>query len=344
MRTVFLLSILALGCGTPQLKAPVEVCDNDTDDDGDGKTDCADPACFSFAQCCLDLCGEGTTLCEGSGFRVCTMNGKTQCREPGPLEACSEGLVCSGGTCVKTCSNQCVLGTQQCSGTNGLVACTTLPSGCTDWTLVQGGTCGCTPFTAVEACQGLTCGNVTRANGCGAMQTYSCGPACPVPDAGACVPETNTALCSTAGYACGTLGVFDRCGVKRLVDCGGCPNGQSCLSDDFSSACAACAAEDDLTLCNRQGLSCGAGSAVDACGTTRTLDCGACPDAGGSCQPLLGGCTATAQCCGAASCGAAGLCCLAQASACSDDADCCAGSCTFSADGGAVCSTAPQIP
>ncbi len=51
------------GCGTPTVAADagVEICNNGKDDNGDGKTDCEDPQCFSSPFCLsgLEICNNG---------------------------------------------------------------------------------------------------------------------------------------------------------------------------------------------------------------------------------------------------------------------------------------------
>ena len=127
-----------------------EICDNQKDDDNDGKTDCSDPECFSFAQCCFDLCSDGTSICDTGGVRSCALNATTKCRSFAPAIACNNGLVCSGGGCVATCSNQCTAGARQCSSTGSVVECKLLGSGCTDWVLQPACAQG-------QACSGGAC-------------------------------------------------------------------------------------------------------------------------------------------------------------------------------------------
>jgi hypothetical protein len=219
--------------------------------------------------------------------------------------------------------------------------------------------CGCTPLTSGAACQiaGKTCGTITRFNGCGEMSDFTCGVACAAD--GGCQAETNAELCTRSKYICGMLGVKDRCGVARLIQCGVCIAPNSCFIDEeitdggFASNCGACAPEDDWTFCNRHGASCGQLLAPlkDNCGMNRSPNCGEClTEDGGDgcgvgsvanvcgCQMPLSGCTANDQCCAGAKCGSNGMCCVAAGNKCGDDADCCQGHCTAQGtDGGAVC-------
>jgi len=130
-----------------------EVCNNRVDDDGDSFVDCADQDCFLNSACfatCTDLCSDGASICDGAGVRTCMLDPMTSCRAFAPAVACSNGLVCSGGACVATCSNQCTAGAKTCSNTGGVVECKTLPSGCTDWV-------GPTMCSNTEVCSGGSC-------------------------------------------------------------------------------------------------------------------------------------------------------------------------------------------
>ncbi|MBI5517020.1 MAG: PPC domain-containing protein [Deltaproteobacteria bacterium] len=100
----------ATGSGAFQLSvgtAPLEVCDNRVDDDGDGAADCADPDCATFPPCmmCLPTGPENNpTACADGRDNDC--NGRTDCADPGcsalpsccrptgpegSLEACTDG-------------------------------------------------------------------------------------------------------------------------------------------------------------------------------------------------------------------------------------------------------------
>src|SRR4051812_45187229 len=92
-----LFSAVALGCSTQPPDPPPlgpETCDNGKDDNGDGKTDCADPKCFTNAKCSsnLEKCDDGV---DNDG------NGQTDCADPSCDGAdCAMGCACAGG--VKT--------------------------------------------------------------------------------------------------------------------------------------------------------------------------------------------------------------------------------------------------
>jgi len=91
------------------------------------------------------------------------------------------------------------------------------------------------------------------------------------PGGGECIPETDLAFCQRLGKQCGEFVDFDNCGASRTVaSCGRCDGAATCTA---SNQCG-CVPEDDATLC---GTDCGPKSVVDRCGTTRALDCAACP-------------------------------------------------------------------
>lgn len=129
----------------------VEVCKNGLDDDGDGQTDCSDTECFGVEGCfatCVDLCSEGTTLCESGGVRTCEKL-SDGCYSFGAATACDSSLVCSVGACVDTCTDACTEGAMACSG-GAVVQCVKLSTGCTEWV-------NPTACPAGEICNGGTC-------------------------------------------------------------------------------------------------------------------------------------------------------------------------------------------
>lgn len=205
-----------------------ENCTNLVDDDNDQKTDCADPDCFSFAQCCFDTCTDGTSICDTGGVRTCALNPATGCRAFGAATACNGGLLCSGGGCVATCTNQCTLGAKQCGSSGSVVECKTLPSGCTDWAL---------------------------------------NPACPQGQAcsgGTCVVATScTNQCTQAATRCTAGGQFQQC-VQLMSGCTDwtfpamCASGQTCAQP--ATTCAA------PPMCTQGAVRCNATTpAVETC-------------------------------------------------------------------------------
>lgn len=294
-------------------------------------------------------------------------------------DGCPDGKLCRNGFCLTgdpnvipdactpvTCtqmqamcgviSNGCgqILDCGKCSGAD---TCGGGPNG-------RPNQCGCTPLTKEVACQiaDKNCGSITRFDGCGMMSVFRCGEDCGAD--GGCVGESTADLCGKATYTCGKLGVKDRCGNQRLVDCGSCGTGATCQIDEEisdggkASTCGPCVPEGDGTLCNRVGASCGAlpGSVMDNCGQPRTVSCGDCLDEVGNevcgksfanvcgCHAPLSGCTVDDQCCFGSVCGGNGMCCVKVNQQCSDDSDCCFGHCTGQPDAGAICVVLASTP
>jgi hypothetical protein len=178
-----------------------ENCTNHADDDGDGFIDCADPDCFTDTACfqtCLDLCTTGAVICDGTGTRACETD-SMGCKMFGAVTACGASLVCSGGACVSSCTNQCSPGMKQCSNTGGIVECQMLATGCTDW--VGPTACGSTEVCSAGTCvaQGM-CTNqctagATRCTTGGQQQTC-------VNQSSGCTDWSFPAPCSGGGMTC----------------------------------------------------------------------------------------------------------------------------------------------
>ncbi|MBK7861674.1 MAG: hypothetical protein IPJ65_24270 [Archangiaceae bacterium] len=92
-----LLGAMALACawacgGTPpETMLGAEICDNGKDDNGDKKTDCADPKCFSNAKCRvrLEICDNGLDD---------DVNGDVDCADLACQgQSCGIGCTCNGG-------------------------------------------------------------------------------------------------------------------------------------------------------------------------------------------------------------------------------------------------------
>ncbi len=100
---------------------------------------------------------------------------------------------------------------------------------------------------------------------------------CVQPDVPMCTPTT----CQQLGYDCGKAG--DGCG--NLIDCGTCPNGQTCGSQS-PNVCGGMMCTP--TTCQQLGYDCG--KTGDGCGNV--IDCGTCPNGqtcGGTGQPNVCG-------------------------------------------------------
>jgi hypothetical protein len=135
--------------------------------------------------------------------------------------------------------------------------------------------------------------------------------ACVTPDApDACVAKT----CPELGVNCGPTG--DGCG--GLLQCGGCPDGQTCGGGGIPSVCGAATCKPKS--CADQGIQCG--PAGDGCG--RPILCGSCPGneiCGGGGQPGVCG----NQACTPKSCAQQGIQCGSAGDGCGNPLQC--GSC-----------------
>ena len=147
--------------------------------------------------------------------------------------------------------------------------------------------CSCTPETDAAFCarQGKQCGAVIATDNCGATRTVVCGT-CPVGvvctanNLCSCTRETDAAFCARQGKQCGTVTAPDNCGVTRTVpSCGTCPSPQVCGANNVCS----CTSETDAQFCTRLRANCGVLTAVDNCGSQRSVNCGACPNGQGCC-------------------------------------------------------------
>jgi hypothetical protein len=99
-----------------------------------------------------------------------------------------------------------------------------------------------------------------------------------------CPPEPVASICARLGADCASVTTIDVCGESRTVDCGACPAGTVCGAGAAPNVCATCAAENDAEFCSRLGKNCGAVTAPDNCGASRTATCGTCGGAD-TCSP-----------------------------------------------------------
>ncbi|RVU41584.1 hypothetical protein EA187_18170 [Lujinxingia sediminis] len=99
-----------------------------------------------------------------------------------------------------------------------------------------------------------------------------------VEDPDACEAESDDALCSDNGAECGELTVVDSCGTERTVNCGDeasvCAPEETCGGAGEDNLCGCTPLESDTQLCQLSSYACGPLTAVDSCGTERTVNCG----------------------------------------------------------------------
>jgi hypothetical protein len=177
-------------------------------------------------------------------------------------DGCGRLLDCGSCQLPATCGGGGVPG--QCGAPD---AATCKPQTCTDQHL------GC--GLAGDGCGNqLDCGSCPTGQACGGGGVPG---QCGAPDGGSCVPTT----CVSQGIGCGPTG--DGCG--NLIQCGGCPTGQTCGGAGVSGQCGTPPQNQCVALtCAQQGFNCG--PAGDGCG--HLLQCGTCSGGatcGGSGQP-----------------------------------------------------------
>ncbi|MBW2732990.1 MAG: hypothetical protein JRH20_11410 [Deltaproteobacteria bacterium] len=186
-------------------------------DDGCGKScgSCALGACSSgvCTDTCEDQCTDGDALCDTSGqLRTCARDA-SGCASYGIAEACPSGGICSGGSCVDTCNDQCTLGARRCNSLDLVQTCLTLTTGCTDWSeptacatgvCQDGGVCGetCTDECTLgeERCNGAEHETCVRRPTCLTWRPVPCrgGDRC---EGTSCVPFLCEPDCP-AGMTC----------------------------------------------------------------------------------------------------------------------------------------------
>ena len=99
-----LLSCIAIEGGGP------EVCDNGSDDDGDGATDCADPDCDFFAGCTENCSNESDD--DGDGAIDCD---DIYCKDKTPcIEICNNGIDDNNNNAIDCGDENCAFKSQYC--------------------------------------------------------------------------------------------------------------------------------------------------------------------------------------------------------------------------------------
>ena len=143
---------------------------------------------------------------------------------------------------------------------------------------------GCVP---TRGCSFAECGPIGVDDGCGNLLDcggcetgFTCGLL--VPNRCGCIPfDAGTQVCpkADAGIAmCGSI-TLNNCGTFETFVCGPatCDTGFECAEN------LCCSPPSDAQLCATSRFECGRGVAIDACGTRRELDCGACTGLGERC-------------------------------------------------------------
>lgn len=235
---------------------------------------CCTPTSCSGRECGDDGCGTACGTC-GTGSRCDRTSFRcVACSAETPAGFCARqataGLVCGA-----------IAGTDPCTGADRLEDC----GGCTNGR-------GCAPDHTCTApvtesreqfCARLQadCGSVTDPDS-SPPRTENCGQCPPEQDClgnvcTGCVPEDHDAFCARqvqAGLTCGVITATDSCGAARTEDCGAGRCLGTDICDTATHSCRACPEQSDAELCARDGKDCGDHPTTDACGRSRTPNCG----------------------------------------------------------------------
>lgn len=275
---------------------PAEICNNNQDDDCDGRTDCADSNCGNGTTCganriceagqCNLACGDGPgqTCCENAS-RDCRNNCGTQGRQTcrgGRYGACSVSDTCCGDP---ACTNNCgEPATRTCNGTNfspcPARACCPRPETCTNRT--------------DDDCDGrIDCADSDCGNGTGCGGGNICmGGTCQAP-CNADTRDCDTRNECTRGRnlcpsGCRPINIDGKScnGGKGTCDggvCKECRSNSDCVNQ-LGHTCAGCGSDFRCTRATNNGTICGSGT-----GVCRNAKCDPCGDAGQACCPTGGG-------------------------------------------------------
>jgi len=239
-----------------ETSSSTEVCDN-LDNDCDGQAD-EGGVCGGG---CTNECSSGNKRCNGNGFQLCGNFDSDTCSEWSTLTSCLTTEICTEGTCVPgqpSCTNDCTLGSRECSG-DGYRLCGNFDAdSCSEWSLS-------TSCSAGQVCQSGQC--VTQPPAC----TNDC--------------TLGSRECSGDGYRlCGNFDA-DSCAEWSLST--SCSAGQTCQSGLCITPPLIC--QNDCTLgarrCNGNGYqlcgnfdadSCSEWSLATSCGSSKICSSGLC--------------------------------------------------------------------
>ena len=193
---------------------------------------------------------------------------------------CQTGHYCSGGTCVKSCADQCTDGAKQCQGT-GLSTCKKMASGCTDWDTPAACQSGyhCSGGTCVKTCANQCTAGAVKCSGSGVATCKTMASGC---------TDWDTPSACQSGYKCSG----GKC-VKTCAD--QCTAGVTQCSGSGVSTCikmsSGCTDWDTPAAC-QSGYNCSGGTCVKTCSNQCTLGAVKCSGSGVvTCIKMSSGCT-----------------------------------------------------
>ncbi|HLP80019.1 MAG TPA: carboxypeptidase-like regulatory domain-containing protein [Acidobacteriota bacterium] len=212
-------------------------------------------------------------------------------------DSCDAGDGCAVGTCQDTDGNG--VGACREFGGDGS-SCDDVYYKCVDSICIEG-TCvgggdggdGCESDYDFCTSRGKNCDILTGTDNCGQIRSVDCDAAtstyCAAPNVCSnnyceaplgCTPASDYDFCSQLGKNCGSVTSYDAClKLMRTVDCG-VATATTCTSPKYCNENNVCTNPDctysgDLAFCNSYGKNCGAVAALDNCGASRTVNCGA---------------------------------------------------------------------
>jgi len=195
-------------CASENTEQQVDVCDfaclsgecircdenSDCDDLNSSTSDSCKLGGTPFSYCenkiiptCQNDCTLGSRECSGDGYRLCGNFDADSCSEWSLSTSCSAGQVCQSGQCVTqppACTNDCTLGSRECSG-DGYRLCGNFDAdSCAEWSLSTSCSAGQTCQSGLCITPPLICQNdctlgARRCNGngyqlCGNFDADSC--------------------------------------------------------------------------------------------------------------------------------------------------------------------------
>ena len=244
-----------------KIEEKTEICDNDTDDDEDGKTDCDDEDCAAHDHCNITItpCEEGTSSCEGKTRNYCEggvlkmeecafecidgvckscndINGPDTCEEKDGIFVhayCSdEGRKTEG--CLYGCEDDhciaCIEGSQQCSEDGKSLETCTVADNKTQWVATPcSGTCEDNRCTGCAAANTQTCKDGILEI-CDSNKQYS-SETCEF----GCKDDSSCHTCSEGMLSCDTDG-------KTILVC---KNDEMTFYNQCANACKNASCEDE---------------------------------------------------------------------------------------------------
>ena len=208
----------------------------------------------SCVRSCSDECTSGSKQCSGTGGYQTCVKGSSGCYVWGSTTDCNNGYACQNGSCVSSCSDECISGAKECSGDAGYRICGNYDSDkCLEWGTVKN-------CTNSYVCQDGVC-------------VRSCSDECSLGQK-QCSGDSAYQICAKNSQGCSVWGVSKDCSFGYGCQNGSCVN--SC-SDECSPGEKECSGDSGYRTCGKYDLdSCYEWSAVKNCSTGYACQDGGC--------------------------------------------------------------------